>query len=104
MDKTAGYIRGLIKRIKPSNGVKRPELRHVGWGLTPYNEAVDFYELLVPEGARMAHIPVSTDSSCIVVEHDGRYYYFKLIESPSLYEVSYTIKLAADALECRPLA
>ena len=100
MDKR--YVRGLIRGIKPGN-VARPELRHTGRGLTPY-EVVDFYELLVPEGARMAHIPVSADSSCIVVEHNGKYYYLKLIEPPSLYEVSYTIKLTADALECRPLA
>jgi hypothetical protein len=95
-------IEGLIRRIKPS-GVARPELRRAGWGLTPYNEAVDFYDLLVPEGARVAHIPVSADASCIVVEHQGKYYYFKLVEPASLYEVSYMIKVAT-ALECRPLA
>ncbi len=95
-------ITGLIRKIKPGD-VSKPELRHTGWGLTPFDEPVDFYELVVPRGARVAHIPVSTGSSCIVVEHQGKRYYYKLVEPDSLYSRSYMIKLA-DALECRPLA
>ena len=93
---------GLIRRIKPSDGVEKPELRYKGWGLAPF-EAVDFYDLVVPEGARIAYIPVSVDSYCIVVEHQGKHYYFKLVEPDSLYSRNYTIK-AATASECRPLA
>ncbi len=95
-------VTGLIKRIKPDD-VEKPELRRTGWGLTPFDEAVDFYDLVVPRGARVAHIPVSTGTSCIVVEHQGRYYYYKLVEPDSLYSWNYIIKLA-DAFECRPLA
>jgi hypothetical protein len=92
---------GLIRRIKPGS-VTRPELRHTGWRLTPF-EAVDFYELLVPEGARVAHVPVSADSYCIVVEHQGKHYYYKIADPGSLYSRNSIIK-AATATECRPPA
>jgi hypothetical protein len=99
----ATVVEGLIRRIKPDNDAEKPELRHTGWGLTPFDEVVDFYDLIVPEGSRIAYIPVSAGSFCIVVEHGDKHYYFKLAEPGSLYSRSYIIKTAA-AHECRPLA
>jgi hypothetical protein len=93
---------GLIRRIKPDSNVSKPELRHAGWGLTPF-EAVDFYDLVVPRGARAAHVPVSVDSYCIVVEHQGKHYYYKIVDPGSLYSRNFIIKVA-EATECRPLA
>jgi hypothetical protein len=94
---------GRIRKIKPDSSVSKPELRHTGWGLTPYDEVVNFYDLVVPEGARIAYVPVSTDSDCIIIEHQGKHYHYKIIDSGSLYSRSFIIKVA-EAVECRPLA
>ena len=96
-----GKMVGFIRRIRPGQ-VTQPELRHTGWGLTPF-EAVDFYDLVVPRGARVAYVPVSASSHCIVVEHQGKYYYYEIVDPGSLYSRSFIIK-PATATECRPLA
>jgi hypothetical protein len=98
---TKQTVVGLIRRIKPGN-VEKPELQYTGRGLTPF-EAVDFYDLVVPHGARIAYVPVSVGSHCIVVEHQGKYYYFKIIDDGSVYSRNFIIKVA-EAIECRPLA
>jgi len=96
-----GKMVGFIRRIRPGQ-VTQPELRYTGWGLTPF-EAVDFYDLVVPHGARIAYVPVSADSHCVVVEHQGKHYYFKIIDGGPVYSRNFIIKVA-DAIECRPLA
>jgi hemin uptake protein HemP len=94
---------GRIRRIKPDGSVGKPELRYTGWGLAPYDEVVNFYDLVVPEGARIAYVPVSVGSHCIVIEHQGKYYYFKIIDDGSVYSMNFIVKVA-EAIECRPLA
>jgi hypothetical protein len=72
---------GVIRKIKPAD-VKRPRVEHAGWRLSVHGP-VDFYDLVVPYGARVAHVPVSVDSDCIIVEHGGERHYF-LVSGTSL--------------------
>jgi hypothetical protein len=105
-EKMGKYV-GRLWRIRPSDEVKKPELRRTGFKIVPVPRgtgvlAVDFYELVVPYGSLVARFLVSSTSKCIVIDDARGNRYYLLISNT-------TPDWPEDVLEfvpperCRPL-
>ncbi len=90
---------GILNKIKPAD-VGRPRVEYAGWKLSAVLGPVDFYELLVPAGSEVSYIPVSVDSYCLEVGHEGEKHYF-MISSTSLTGPEVIEEVPPE--RCRPL-
>ena len=90
---------GVLRKIRPGD-VERPRVEYAGWKLSATLGPVDFYDLVVPAGAEVSYIPVSVDSYCLEVNHEGRKHYFA-ITSTSLTGPEVIEEVPAE--RCRPL-
>ncbi len=90
---------GILRKIKPGDAGE-PRIEYAGWKLSATLGPVDFYDLVVPAGALVAHVPVSAGSHCIVVEHDGKRYHF-MVSSAGLTDPDVIEPVPPE--RCRPL-